>query len=110
MSTYIAWKMPEEVGGPPIFGRYALVVRHDGDKTQCRMVHTEGVAYLVTDEKPWCWTDYDPDQKVWTMEELLALCTDDNAVDLTEWVYVRNPRTESNLFQLVWWLDHPESK
>lgn len=97
----IGYKMLEEVGGPPIFGRYALLIRpSDGEM---RMVHYEGVAYKVTDDKLWCWTDYDDTQKHWSPAELTELCSDDNKVDLADWVRVFGSRLESNFAQISWW-------
>ena len=74
MNSYIrprgilVWKMPSEVSGPD---SYALLVHPT--KSEARMVHTEGVAYLVTPEKPWTWNDYDPECPSFTYTELLDL-------------------------------------
>lgn len=91
------YPMPPEVNGP--FGdRYALLTRHDG---AVRMVHHEGVAYNVTDDKPWCWTDYDPSQPRFTPDELNALIDPAKAVDLADWVRTFGARLESN-FRLAY--------
>jgi hypothetical protein len=97
----VAYKMPEEVTGP--FDSYALLVRDTAEGVQCRMVHTEGVAYLVTDEKPWVWNDYDKSVRPWTVPELLACITDDNEVDLADWVRTFGARLESNFYQAWQW-------
>lgn len=92
--------MPDEVnGGPNMADRYLLLVRPDGE---ARMVHTEGVAYLVTEDKPWCWTDFSDAAKKWSLEELLALegCEER---DLAGWVRTFGARLESNFAQIVRW-------
>lgn len=88
----MVYPMPKSVSGP--FDRYALLVRDDG--TEVRMVHTEGVAYAVTDEKPWCWTDYDPSQPTFTVAYLLFAATTVEPVDLADWVRTFGARLESN--------------
>lgn len=94
------YPMPEAVGGPPIFGVYALLTRHDGE---VKMVHYEGVAYTVTDEKPWCWTDYDPSQPRFTPDELNEAIDPDTAVDLADWVRDHNARTAGNFSEIYYW-------
>jgi len=99
------YKMPPEVCGP--YDNYALTVYYlneNGDM-ECRMVHTEGVAYLVTPDKPWRWTDYGECTE-YTMRELMDLCTLDNAVDLADWVRVFGARLESNFHQIYAWATH----
>ena len=86
--------MPDKVTGRG-YDKYLLVVRPDG---KARMVHTEGVAYEVTPDKPWCWTDYSDTEKKWSLEELTAL--DTHTADLADWVRVFGSRLESN-FRLI---------
>lgn len=97
------WPMPEEVCGP--FDRYALAVRDNSEGVQCRMVHTEGVAYLVTEEKPWQWNDYDPNAKVFTMQDLRDRIDPANGVDLADWVRNFGARLESNFRQVYAWIN-----
>lgn len=100
--------MPEEIGGPAVFGVYALCVRDEANGLEVRMVHTEGVAYAVTDDKPWCWTDYDPSQRKWTPAELVDACKAD-PVDLADWVDDRNKaRLESNFHLIYGWATSAE--
>jgi hypothetical protein len=103
----VVYKMPEEIGGPAVFGVYALMVRHNDtgeiDTSEVRMVHTEGVAYSVTDEKPWCWTDYDDTQKTWTPQELITAADGDKACDLADWVRTFGARLESNFRLCYGW-------
>lgn len=107
-SGVTVYVIPEDIGGPAILGKYALAMRTnpEGD-TELRMVHYEGVAYLVTDEKPWCFTDYDATQKFWTPAELIAAVAtrfDASAeCDLADWVRDHNARTSSNYFQILQW-------
>lgn len=99
----VAYLMPEEVCGP--FDRYALVVRHEADDSvrECRMVHTEGVAYLVTDEKPWKWDDYNEGASLWSMEQLMEACDGHKSVDLADWVRTFGARLENNFYQIYRW-------
>ena len=92
------WVMPDEVTGDG-WGNYLLVVRKDGEM---RMIHTEGVAYSVTEDKPWTWTDYAP-CKEWTKEELLSLTTRCEEANLADWVRSFGSRLESNFYQIVRW-------
>lgn len=97
-----------EVNGPVIAGRYALMVRWiDGeiDASEVRMVHTEGVAYLVTDEKPWCWTDYDTEGSFehFTPTELVHYANAVAGVDLADWIRTFGSRLESNFSQCYAW-------
>jgi hypothetical protein len=93
--------MPEAVNGPAA-DEYALLVRPDG---AMRMVHYEGVAYEVTDEKPWRWNDYAPCD-VFSPEELRSLVEGiGERVDLADWVRVFGARLESNFWQIVGWYE-----
>jgi hypothetical protein len=98
-----------EVNGPLAMGRYALLFRYDAegqtDASAVRMVHTEGVAYLVTDEKPWCWTDYDTSVESFTPAQLIEKIDFDtaNGIDLADWVHTFGARLESNFHQCYWW-------
>lgn len=88
------------------FDRYAVLVRHNpGSVPEVRMVHTEGVSYLVTNDKPWCWTDHAPELKHWTPAELLALAIAEDAqpVDLADWVRTFGARLESNFHMTYVW-------
>lgn len=89
----------DEINGP--IDRYALIVRPDGET---RMVHYEGVSYLVTDEKPWRWTDYG-DCPTWTPAELAFQAEGLPTVDLADWVRTFGARLESNFSQIVWWFN-----
>lgn len=86
----------DEINGPA--EQYALLLRTNGDKTQARMVCAEGVGYLVTDEKPWCWTDYDDTQPTFTLRQLLDIAASEESkeVDLADWVRVFGDRLENN--------------
>lgn len=90
--------MPEEVSGP--FDHYALCVREDGE---VRMVHSEGVAYAVTDEKPWRWNDYSDTCPTFTPAELITMAFTAPAVDLADWVHVFGARLESNFGMIRRW-------
>jgi hypothetical protein len=93
--------MPEAVNGP-MGDEYALLVRSDG---AMRMVHYEGVAYEVTDEKPWRWNDYAPCD-VFSPEELMRVVAGiEERVDLADWVRVFGARLESNFWQIVRWAE-----
>lgn len=91
--------LSEAVCGPENAGTYALLMREDG---AVRMVHFEGVAYAVTEEKPWTWNDYGPCQ-AFTVQELVALAFYSEPVDLADWVRVFGARLESNFGQIVRW-------
>lgn len=97
----IVYVMPQEVCGPS--DRYALLVREGQTGPELRMVHYQGVSYLVNEEKPWVWTDYNPDVKKWTVDELLALKKDARPVDLADWISVFGARLESNFYQTYCW-------
>lgn len=98
----IGYRMPEEVCGP--IDRYALFFRRSAEHgVEIRMVHYEGVAYSVTREKPWKWTDFAPDAPSWNMAELMALASDTEAVDLADWVRTFGARLESNFAQIYDW-------
>jgi hypothetical protein len=98
--------MPESVGGPRILASYALMVRRDAsgkiDPSEVRMVHTEGVAYMVTAEKPWTWNDYDPTQPTFTPDDLIQMIGQ-TCTELCDWVRTHNARLESNFDQAYWW-------
>lgn len=89
-----------EASGP--FENYALLIRPDG---AVRMVHTEGVAYAVTEDSPWQWNDYSGSCPSWQRTELvaLALCARTVPVDLADWVRTFGARLESNFAQIVHW-------
>lgn len=111
----LVYRMPAEVNGHSSYP-YALAIRksevglfdEQGNSrpyTEVRMVNTEGVSYLVTPEKDWCWTDYIPSEKHWTITELLEECNGDSLVDLADWVRTFGSRLESN-FYLIWeWIN-----
>lgn len=88
----------DEVSGP--MQSYALLVRADG---QARMVHTEGVAYLVTEDKPWTWNDYNPAIPTFTVTELRARAEGVTPVDLADWVREHNARLEGNFALAYSW-------
>jgi sugar/nucleoside kinase (ribokinase family) len=97
------YPMPEAVGGPAIYGTYALLIREDGE---ARMVHSEGVAYSVTDDKPWRWNDYLADCPEFTVAQLITLAVGPEPiapVDLADWVRTFGARLESNFHQIVRW-------
>lgn len=98
------YPMPTTVGGPPIFGTYALLVREDGGM---RMVHTEGVAYKVSADKPWRWNDQQPSEE-FTPGELLLIALDVEPVDLADWVRSFGARLESNFNLIAYWNNHLE--
>lgn len=78
---------------------YALFVRPDGEM---RMVHSEGVAYLVRTDKPWKWNDYNEECPSYGPEELLEARTD-KEVDLADWIRTFGHRLESNFAQIAYW-------
>lgn len=90
--------MPLEVTGP--VDHYALIVREDG---ACRMVHSEGVAYEVTDDKPWRWNDFSDTCPTFTPAELITLAFTAPAVDLADWVRTFGARLESNFSLIRQW-------
>jgi hypothetical protein len=115
----MVYPMPEEVGGPHVFGHYALLCNVDEEDgyapfTEVRMVHTEGVGYKVDADTPWCWTDYSDTAKKWTLDELtdlvLTLKAQDKGVDLADWVRSHNHRLESNFHQLYRWAFTPRAQ
>jgi len=93
----MVYPMPDEIGGPS--DRYALLMRGD----EARMVHTEGVAYLVNADNAWTWTDYNPAVKKWTLHELIVVCTTIEPVDLADWVRTFGARLESNFHMVHHW-------
>lgn len=96
------WPMPEPVTGP--FSEYALLVRDNSEGLAVRMVHTEGVAYLVTDEKPWTWNDHDESVPKFTPSELIDMAAKvSEGVDLADWVRTFGARLESNFYQAYAW-------
>lgn len=96
------YPLPDEINGPHIFGTYALLIK---DHDQVKVVHTEGVAYKVADDKPWRWTDYDPEVATYTPRDLIEQVdtSDENAVDLADWVRSFGARLESNFSQIFHW-------
>ena len=89
-----------KITGPGNEGSYALFVREDG---LTLMVHTEGVAYRVTDEKVWTWNDrgWDNPQPYGPKElYLIALREQAPLVDLAEHVRTFGARLESNFHQI----------
>jgi len=88
----------EAVTGP--FDRYALLVNKAGE---VRMLHSEGVAYAVTDDKPWTWNDYDPACPRFTVADLILATRGNETVDLADWVHVFGARLESNFGQAYRW-------
>ena len=96
----MVWKMPPEVTGPD---SYALLVHTT--KSEARMVHTEGVAYLVTPDKPWTWNDYDPECPSFTLDELLdwVMSLGNAPIDLADWIRTHTARLDSNFAQVHHW-------
>ena len=90
--------MPLDVTGP--FDRYALLIRADG---ATRMVHSEGVTYLVTDEKPWTWNDFDPTCPAYVPAHLRDLACTIKPVDLADWVHSFGARLEANFSLAYSW-------
>lgn len=105
------YPLPDEANGPRVFGNYALLVRPD-DPTTVRVVHTEGVAYKVTDEKPWRWSDHNADLRAWRPIDLVSITVGQNVqpVDLADWVRSFGPRLESNFHQVHWWAIAPSNQ
>lgn len=101
----IVYPMPESVCGP--YGnRYALLLRGSEGHLEARMVHTEGVSYIVTPDKPWRWDDYTPSEP-YSIEDLIGYVDPASAVDLADWVHVFGARLESNFGQVHWWATQP---
>lgn len=92
--------LSEDICGPENAGTYALLMRDDGE---VRMIHSEGVAYAVTADKPWRWNDYYADCPLFTVRELVALAFNSEPVDLADWIRVFGARLESNFHQIVHW-------
>src|SRR4051812_22133147 len=93
------YPMPREVCGP--FDNYALMSNSRGD---LRMVHSEGVSYSVTVEKPWRWNDYDPKAKTYDPASLIDFATlESTPVDLADWVRTFGDRLEGNFHQNYRW-------
>ena len=92
------YPMPESAAGPFAYGRYALMVRRDErgkvDTSEVRMVHTEGVAYAVREDKLWTWNDYNPECPSFTPMDLIQCIQSE--VDLADWVRTFGARLESN--------------
>lgn len=88
----------EQITGP--FDSYALFVREDG---LTLMVHSEGVAYEVRDDKPWKWSDYRDNIPSYGPQELHLIAMREQAtlVDLAEWVRTFGARLENN-FHLIY--------
>ena len=89
-----------EITGPENEGSYALFVREDG---LMLMVHTEGVAYRVTDQKHWTWNDRGwGDPRSYAPDELLLQALREQAplVDLAEHIRTFGARLESNFHQI----------
>jgi hypothetical protein len=101
---HIGHVMTEEAVTGPV-DSYALFVRPDG---RMLMVHSEGVGYEVTEEKPWRWTDYG-NCEVFPPHAMLALRTGAKEVDLADWVRTFGARLENNFRQISWWLDDVEA-
>jgi hypothetical protein len=100
------YPMPERVTGP--FERYAVVFREVGGVTEARMVHSEGVSYLVTDDKPWVWNDYADDCPSYSVNDLrLVVLGGPDGVDLADWVRTFGARLESNFHQIHQWATEP---
>lgn len=89
-----------DINGP--FPDYALIERPDG---QVRMVHYEGVAYEVRDDKPWTWSDYLPDCPQFSPLDLkeAAVYEDWKKTDLADWVKVFGSRCEVNFGLIRQW-------
>lgn len=92
------YPMPEPVSGP--YEHYALLVREDGEM---RMVHSEGVAYMVTTEVRWTWNDYSTEVPQFTKGELILIAVGVEPVDLADWIRVFGARLESNFAQISHW-------
>jgi hypothetical protein len=104
----MVYPMPDEVNGP--YGdRYALCIRDNDEGMEFRMVHYEGVAYVVDADRPWCWTDYDDSQPKFTTSDLFSMVAGSPAagidaldgVDLADWIRTFGDRLETN-FSLVY--------
>lgn len=89
-----------EVNGPT--DRYALLVRPDGET---RMVHYEGVAYYITEERPWTWNDFIPNPALFTPNDLTRMAQEENwpEVDLAKWCKVFGARNEANYQAVANW-------
>ncbi len=94
----MVYPMPEAVTGG--YDAYALLVREDGD---VRMVHSEGVAYVVSEEKPWTWNDFSPACPSYSPADLITLAIQSPPVDLADWIRTFGHRLESNFHQIVGW-------
>jgi hypothetical protein len=95
--------MPEEICG---YDDYALAV-NENLPHEVRMVHTEGVAYAVRDDKPWTWNDYGPCQE-FTREDLLIAAEGQTPVDLADWVRSFGRRLEENFYLVRHWATKAE--
>ena len=88
--------LDDEVTGP--FDRYAVLTSHG----EVRMVHTEGVAYAVRDDKPWRWNDYAP-CPTFTPAQLCERTEGVEPVDLADWIRTHNARLEGNFDEAYCW-------
>lgn len=95
----MVYPMPEEVCGG--YGQFALLVRADGE---AKMVHTEGVAYGISAEKPWEIVR----GREFTLLHLMRLALMVQSVDLADWVRVFGPRLESNFYLISSWYNEAE--
>lgn len=99
----MVYPMPENVCGPE--ARYALLLRADGE---ARMIHTEGVAYRVDQDKPWRYDDVQEGAGIWSVEQLINHAFDVPPVDLADWIRTFGARLESNFGQIARWYNETE--
>ena len=95
-----------DVCGPYAENVFALIIRNDG---QVKMVHTEGVAYGVSADRPWRWNDYDANCPTFSAHELINRAFYVKPVDLADWVRTFGARLESNFGQIVRWNNDAEA-
>lgn len=123
------YRMPEEIAGPTAMGDYILVIpdrfkdrllealKDPSNMTldevknfEVRMVHEEGVGYLVTHDKHWRYSDYSTTVRIWSMWDLLRASELAETVDLADWVSVFGDRLENNFWlQYRWATEEEES-
>lgn len=102
----MVYPMPTEVAGSAIYGRFALLVRSDGE---ARMVHPEGVTYVVSLEKPWTVRSTSPrSREPVTLLHLMRIALATQPVDLADWVRVFGSRLESNFYRISSWYNEAE--
>lgn len=106
------FQMPESVTGG--FDCYALMMRRTPEGTiEAMMVHTEGVCYQVSADKPWKWNDFLDTTPTFTLADLITILgskDDTPAIDLADWVRTFGGRLEGNFYAAWQWATRFQSE